>query len=110
MQAVPPQEYPMLALVALLVLVIMSGCSDKERRDKGDRPRPVAQPSAATLDNCHAMYPAQPDLEQACIRRWTVGEAIPVPSTPPQNEGDAVEALVQWCAGLAGIPPVHQET
>ena len=56
------------------------------------------------------MYPTQPDLEQACIRRWTVGETMPGPSTPPQNEGDATRVLVQWCAGLAGIPPVHQET
>jgi len=96
------------SLVVLTVLVTMAGCSDRDRRDSSDRHTPVAQPSAATLETCHAMYPTQSDLEQACIRRWTVGEAMPEPSAPPpQDEGTVI---VQWCAGLAGIPPVHQET
>ena len=100
----------MIPLVALLVLVILGGCSDREYHEEAEPARPVAQPSAATLTNCHLMYPTQPDLEQACIRRWTVGEALLEPTTPPQNEGDTVGVLVQWCAGLAGIPPVHQDT
>jgi hypothetical protein len=40
-------------------------------------PAPVVPPSAAILETCHAMYPTQPDLEQACLRRWTVGEDMP---------------------------------
>jgi hypothetical protein len=103
----------MIALLVLLVLFTMVGCSDRDRHKGAERARPVAQPSAATLANCHMMYPKQPDLEQACIMRWTSGEEMPGPSTPPpQDDGTIInyDSLVQWCAGLAGIPPVHQET
>ena len=99
----------MIALLALLVLVTMVGCSDGERRDKSDRQTPVAQPSTALLDTCHAMYPTQPDLKQACIRRWMTGEEMPGPSTPPlQSDAEKVRVLTQWCSGLAGIPPVSR--
>ena len=90
----------MVSLFALLIFVAIGGCSDGDRRTVSDQPRSVPQPSAATLENCRAMYPTQPELEQACIRRWTVGEAMPGPSTPPlQSDAEKVSgphAVVFW--------------
>jgi hypothetical protein len=63
---------------------------------------PAVPPSAAILETCRAMYPTQPDLEQACVRRWTKGETMPGPTTMPQDD-----VVVQWCSGLVGIPPVR---
>lgn len=101
----------MVSLFALLIFVAIGGCSDGDRRTVSDQPRSVPQPSAATLENCRAMYPTQPDLEQACIRRWTIGEAIPGPSTSPlQSDAEKVRVLTQWCSGLSGIPPVSRES
>jgi hypothetical protein len=71
--AVAPKESPMIALVALLVLVTMGGCADGERRERGAWQTTGTQAAAATHEACHAMDPQQPALEHACMTRGTVG-------------------------------------
>ena len=74
--------------IYLIALVTIFGCHDSERSHVDDRHAPLAQPSAATLENCHAMYPKQPDIEQECIKRWTVGDQMSgLPSGPPRGTG-----------------------
>src|SRR5713226_2090048 len=103
--AVFPKESQMIALLALLVLVTMVRCSDGERRERGDRQTPVAQPSTALRETCHAMYPQQPDLEQECLKRWTVGDSISGPSTPPRGTGLTPQEIIANCAALAQLDP-----
>ncbi len=96
----------MISLLALIVLVTMAGCYDGERRDVDDRHITVAQPSAATLETCHGMYPKQPDMEQECIRRWTVGGQMSgLPPEPPHGGGLTPEEIVANRAVLAHLDP-----
>jgi len=67
-------------------------------------PAPVA---VQTLqETCHAMYPTQPDLEDACLQRWTVGSqmsGITHPTDPPHGTGLTPEEVRANCARLVGV-------
>jgi hypothetical protein len=95
----------MMALFALIVLMIMVGCRDGERPRGGASSPPVARPSAATLETCHAMYPTQPDLEHACIQRGTVDGQMPGLPQPPRGTGLTVAEILVNCKRLVG--PEH---
>jgi hypothetical protein len=60
---------------------------------------PLAQPSSTTLETCRTMYPVQPEMEQACIRRWTYGESMPGPARP-QGTGLTLFEIVANCSKL----------
>ena len=59
----------------------------------------LAQPSATTRETCRTMYPVQPEMEQACIRRWTYGESMPGPDRP-QGTGLTLVEILANCSKL----------
>jgi len=97
----------MLALCAFLLVLALAGCGERDRPPVEGPPAP----SAAVQKNCRALYPKHPAMVQACLRRWTTGEAMPGPSIEPlpfQSDADKAVVLAQWCSGMAGIPPAGQ--
>jgi hypothetical protein len=65
---------------------------------------PSQPPPAAVVEICRAMYPTQPDLEQACLRRWTTGEPMPglLASPPPQPAQPDVQDFIRAATVLCG--------